>query len=111
MSCFYSACEFFVFPSLYEGFGIPVVEALKCGAPLLLSDRTSIPEVAGDCAFYFNPENEDDFLTVFREALESGEKVREFRARGMERAARFTWERTAAEVLALYDKIGDRKVK
>jgi glycosyltransferase involved in cell wall biosynthesis len=110
LSSFYSSCDFFVFPSLYEGFGIPVAEALKCGAPLLLSDRTSIPEVAGDCAFYFDPENENDFLAVLREALESGEKVQEFRVRGMERAARFTWERTAADVLALYQKIGDRKV-
>ena len=56
------------------------------------------------------PENENDFLAVLREALESGEKVQEFRVRGMERAARFTWERTAADVLALYQKIGDRKV-
>jgi glycosyltransferase involved in cell wall biosynthesis len=106
LSCFYSACQLFVFPSLYEGFGIPVVEALKCGARLLLSDRTSIPEVAGDCAFYFNPENEDDFLTVFGEALEHSEPGCEFRSRGMERAARFTWESTAAGVLALYDRIG-----
>jgi hypothetical protein len=73
---------------------------------LLLSDRTSIPEVAGDCAFYFNPEKEDDFLTVFGEALEQSEPGCEFRSRGMERAARFTWERTAAGVLALYDRIG-----
>jgi glycosyltransferase involved in cell wall biosynthesis len=105
LSCLYSACQLFVFPSLYEGFGIPVVEALKCGARLLLSDRTSIPEVAGDCAFYFNPENEDDFLTVFGEALEQSDPGCEFRSRGMERAARFTWERTAAGVLALYDRI------
>lgn len=107
LSDFYAACQFFVFPSLYEGFGIPVVEAMKVGAPLIVSDRTSIPEVAGDCAFYFDPEDEDDFLSVLGEALEDQEKVRSFRARGFERAANFTWERTAAQVLALYGKIGN----
>lgn len=109
LSCFYSACQLFVFPSLYEGFGIPVVEAMKCGSPLLLSDRTSIPEVAGKCAFYFNPENEDDFLTAFGEALERSVHGHELRTRGKERAARFTWERTAAGVLALYDRINGQK--
>jgi glycosyltransferase involved in cell wall biosynthesis len=109
LSCFYSTCQLFVFPSLYEGFGIPVVEAMKCGAPLLLSDRTSIPEVAGNCAFYFNPENEDDFLVAFGEALERSLKGREIRTRGKKRAARFTWERTAAGVQALYDRIDGQK--
>jgi glycosyltransferase involved in cell wall biosynthesis len=99
---FYSACQFFVFPSLYEGFGLPILEAMKCGAPLLTSKSSSIPEVAGDCAFYFDPNVEEEMEDMFWEAMESSDRVEELRRKGMLRAEQFTWCAGARKVLDLY---------
>jgi glycosyltransferase involved in cell wall biosynthesis len=104
LACFYSACDFFVFPSLYEGFGLPVLEALSCGAPVLSSSVTSIPEVSGDCAFYFDPRNENDLVNVFWESFEDRKGIEERRNLGYEWVARFSWEKAAREIIALYSE-------
>ena len=92
-----------VFPSLYEGFGLPPLEALACGCPVASSDRGSLPEVLGAAAVLFDPEDPAAIAAGVSEALE---RASELGARGIERAAAFTWEATARahdEVYALAD--------
>jgi glycosyltransferase involved in cell wall biosynthesis len=106
LSCFYSACDFFVFPSLYEGFGLPVLEAMKCGAPLLVSNCSSVPEVAEDAGFYFNPKLPENLVEVFWEAFGDREGVQARREIGIERASKFTWSAAAGIIHGLYDRYG-----
>jgi len=101
---FYSACEFFVFPSLYEGFGLPVLEAMKCGAPLLISQTSSLPEVAGGCAHYFNPEEMESLVETFWKAYENPVAVESLRSQGLERAKQFSWSAAAQQIHSLYNQ-------
>lgn len=93
MSALYSGAEMFVFPSLYEGFGIPVLEAMKCGLPVICSNASSLPEVIGDCGIQINPYSDDELIS----AMEKMYYDREFRenciAKGLERAKLFTWKK------------------
>jgi glycosyltransferase involved in cell wall biosynthesis len=107
LSQFFSACDFFVFPSLYEGFGLPVLEAMKCGAPLLISRSSSLPEVAGDCAHYFDPAESDSLVSAFLDAYENSQKVDVLRKRGLERAKRFSWRAAAERIQMLYSRYGN----
>jgi glycosyltransferase involved in cell wall biosynthesis len=102
LMCFYSACDYFVFPSMYEGFGLPVLEALKCGARVITSNSSSIPEVAGDCAAYFDPAGEDELVRVFWESRENEIITRERRKKGFRQAERFSWGQAAQQVVDLY---------
>ncbi|HEV2619920.1 MAG TPA: glycosyltransferase family 1 protein [Acidobacteriaceae bacterium] len=96
------ASEIFVYPSLYEGFGIPVLEALACGAPTLTSDNSSLREVAGDAALLVNPESVED-ISLKIEMLLSDSAMREsLRAKAIRQAAKFDWARMAQETLQTY---------
>ncbi len=97
-----AACTLFVYPSLYEGFGLPVLEALACGAPLITSNTSSLPEVAGDAAVLIDPLSTDALTTAIDELLRSPERRAELKRRGPQQAAQFTWERTAAMTLEVY---------
>lgn len=101
----YSGASLFVFPSLYEGFGLPVLEAMACGAPVLCSDRASLPEVGGGAAAYVNPEDSGAIAAAVRELAASPERLASMRAAGLRRAALFSWEHTAAQTLALYREL------
>jgi glycosyltransferase involved in cell wall biosynthesis len=92
----YRGATAFLHPSLYEGFGYAVLEAMACGAPVIASDATSIPEVTGDAALLCDPRSTDAFAAALRRVLEEQGLADELRRRGLERAAAFTWERTAA---------------
>ena len=100
-----------VFPSLYEGFGLPVVEAMACGIPVLTSNTTSLPEVAGDAAILVNPESVDEIKTGI-EKLVSDQALREnLIAKGLERAKLFSWDGVAARVQAVLDEVPVRHEK
>ncbi|HEV8540370.1 MAG TPA: glycosyltransferase family 1 protein [Nitrospiraceae bacterium] len=101
----YSHADLFVFPSIYEGFGMPVLEAMACGAPVITSNRTALPEVAGDAAILVNPEDADELADAIVRVLRDQTLRTELRARGFDRAKQFTWERAARRTLALYREL------
>ena len=94
--------QLFVFPSLYEGFGLPVLEAMARGVPVACSNASSLPEVAGDAALLFDPRDELAIAEALRRLLDDGALREQLRARGLARAREFTWERTARLTLHSY---------
>lgn len=105
MRLLYTHADLFVFPSIYEGFGMPVLEAMACGTPVITSDRTSLPEVAGDAAILVNPEDAEVLAEAIVRVLNDQTLRSELRARGFERVKQFTWERAARRTLALYREL------
>lgn len=101
----YRQATAFIFPSLYEGFGIPVLEAFACNCPCVLSDRSSLPEVAGSAALYFDPENPDSIREAVSRLLNSPDLRQELIRKGRERLRQFSWEKTVRETLALYQDL------
>jgi glycosyltransferase involved in cell wall biosynthesis len=102
LRCFYESTAAFVFPSRYEGFGLPPLEAMACGAPVVTSNVSSLPEVAGDAAILVNPENVFDIVRGIKEALLDEPMRAELISRGRVQAAKFSWEKAARQVLEIY---------
>jgi len=100
----YATAGAFVFPSLYEGFGLPVLEAMRRGVPVACSDRSSLPEVAGDAALLFDPERPAEIAAAIERLLTDRAEADRLREAGRRRAARFTWEATARETLRSYER-------
>jgi len=98
----YGRAEAFVFPSLYEGFGIPILEAFACGCPTLVANASCFPEIAGDAALYFDPTSRDDLVAALRRVLGDASLRTSLRAAGTARVKAFTWENTARATLAAY---------
>jgi glycosyltransferase involved in cell wall biosynthesis len=101
----YGAAEALVFPSLYEGFGFPVAEAMACGCPVITSNVSSLPEVAGGAALLVDPASVDEISAAMRRILEDPALRERLKNDGLTQAARFTWERNAAEVFSILHKI------
>jgi glycosyltransferase involved in cell wall biosynthesis len=96
----YSAATVVALVSLYEGFGLPALEAMACGAPVLVSDRGSLPEVTGDAAIMIDPRDTRAIAVGLRSLLDPTERNR-WRERGRRRAARFTWQQTGRDTLEI----------
>lgn len=100
----YSAAELFVYPSVYEGFGMPVLEAMACGTPVMASDTSSLPEVIGPVGILLPPTNVEVWTKMLTKLLSDQDLRIELSARGRKRAGHFTWENTARETVASYYK-------
>ena len=95
----YQAADIFVFPSLYEGFGLPILEAMACGTPVACSRISSMPEVAGDAAILFDPNEESSIASAIGSIICGTDLRKDLSARGLERSRQFSWARTAAQTL------------
>ncbi len=98
----YSMADVFVYPSLYEGFGLPVVEAMACGTPVVTSNVSSLPEVAGDAALLVDPESVEEIAAAIRRLVEDSHFAQSLRERGFERARAFSWESAAGKALEVF---------
>lgn len=107
----YSGASAFVFPSLYEGFGLDPLEAMACGAPVICSNRTSLPEVVGDAAISLDPDDLPAMVEAMYNVLTSDELSADLKARGLARAKLFSWRKTASETLKVYEEAVIRKKK
>ncbi len=101
----YNAADLFVYPSLYEGFGLGPLEAMACGTPVVVSNRASLPEVVGDAGLLVDAEDTQGLADAVGEVLDSPALAWQCRARGLERAATFSWERTARETAQVYRSV------
>jgi glycosyltransferase involved in cell wall biosynthesis len=101
----YSGATLFVFPSLYEGFGLPVLEAMACGTPVVCSNSSSLPEIVGDAAIMLDPLDQEAWLATIRELLQSEALREKMRAKGLQRARMFSWEETARRTWEAYLRI------
>lgn len=103
-----SLAEALLFPSLYEGFGLPVLEAFAAETPVIASSATSIPEVAGDAALLIDPVDESGWSEAMEAVANGGGMVDQLRARGRVRARQFSWDETAARLISLYEQVAGR---
>lgn len=105
---FYSAADIFVFPSLYEGFGLPILEAMACGTPVVASNAASLPEVAGEAGLLVDPNAPECLAETVARLLTDQELSRTLRQRGLERVRHFTWEHTAEKVWVVYKSLMEK---
>lgn len=101
----YSSAEFFAYPSLYEGFGLPIVEALACGTPVLTADNSCLPEAGGPGAFYVNAEDVDGIAAGILQLIGDNELRNRLRTAGQAHAQQFTWQRSAEQLLGAYEHL------
>lgn len=105
LALFYNMADLFVFPSLFEGFGLPPLEAMACGTPVVSSNAASLPEVVGDAALTIDPLNTEELLKALLSLLSDQSLAAKMSEKGLQRAAQFTWERTARETIAVYERV------
>lgn len=101
---FYNGAEVFVYPSLYEGFGLPPLEAMQCGIPVVTSNISSIPEIVGDSCLLANPYSIDSISDSMLLLLSDRDEWQKYSLMGMEKAKEYSWQKTAAETLEVYEK-------
>ncbi|MFA6888197.1 MAG: glycosyltransferase family 1 protein [Candidatus Woesearchaeota archaeon] len=107
----YRNASLFLFPSLYEGFGFPVLEAMACGCPVICSNKTSLPEIAGDAAISFDGYNYQDLANKIIKVLSDKKMQKLMTVNGIQQAKQFTWEKCAKETTKIYKKVYDEYYK
>jgi len=103
----YSGATCFVYPSIFEGFGLPPLEAMQCGTPVIIGNRTSLPEVVGDAAFAVDPFDVNAIAGAIEQILNKPALRDELRVRGLERAKMFDWHETARRTLRVYEQVAN----
>jgi glycosyltransferase involved in cell wall biosynthesis len=101
----YNLATVFVMPSLYEGFGLPVLEAMACGCPVITSKEGSLPEVAGDAAYYVSAYDMDDIADGIEKVFNDDNLQKELKQKGLEQVKKFSWKTTAEETLKVYENV------
>ena len=101
----YNRAEALVFPSLYEGFGLPVLEAMACGCPVICSNTTSLPEVAGEAALLVERKDEEVIAEAMRRIVEDDNLRQSLAQKGVQRATLFDWRKTVVETVLAYREI------
>ncbi|MBI3315984.1 MAG: glycosyltransferase family 4 protein [Candidatus Omnitrophica bacterium] len=101
----YNLADLFVLPSWYEGFGLPVLEAMACGTPVIASDRTSLPELVGDAGKTFDPYRVDALEPLIYNVLKNNELRENMRRAGLQRVKRFSWQKTAEATVKVYEEV------
>jgi len=104
----YQQADVFVLPSRYEGFGLPVLEAMACGTPVICSNTSSLPEVAGDAALMMDPSNPDSLTEAMRRLIQDPALRAEMSRKGLAQAESFTWDETARQTLSAYEAVAAR---
>jgi glycosyltransferase involved in cell wall biosynthesis len=107
----YTGAQALVFPSLYEGFGLPVLEAMTCGTPVTCSSTSSIPEVVEDAALRFDPDRVESIVDALRCLLSDADLCATLQRRGFEQATKFSWGRVATETEAVYEVVSKHVVR
>ncbi|MCM8764174.1 MAG: glycosyltransferase family 4 protein, partial [Candidatus Omnitrophica bacterium] len=102
LACLYNGAEAFVFPSLYEGFGLPVLEAMACGCPVITSNVSALPEVAGNAAILVNPYSIEQLVEAMEKVLQNFYTRERMRMEGLKRAKDFSWEKSARQMIEVY---------
>lgn len=105
LEALYAGASLFLYPSIYEGFGLPPIEAMASGVPVLVANRSCLPEVCGDAAGYVDPDDPTGFADAIVHALTDSDWRRRARIRGLDRAARFTWDRCASATVGIYRSV------
>lgn len=105
LACLYSGARVLVYPSLYEGFGLPVLEAMSCGCPVICSRTSSLPEVSGDAAVLIDPYDPDDCAQAVEKVVCDTAYRNDLQAKGYKRAAEFSWQNTAIRTLEVFDSV------
>jgi glycosyltransferase involved in cell wall biosynthesis len=105
LACLYSLADAFVYPSVYEGFGLPPLEAMQCGTPVIVGKTSSLPEVVGDAAVLVDPRSPAELEVALADLLGSAERRRALRQAGLAQAALFSWSSTAQHTAAIYRAI------
>jgi len=101
----YSGADVFCLPSHYEGFGLTALEAMACGVPVVVSERSSLPEVVGEAGILINPDRPESIAEGLQHVLGNSDVSAELTRRGIKQAAKFSWRKTAEETLAVYEKV------
>jgi glycosyltransferase involved in cell wall biosynthesis len=107
----YSGATVFAFPSLYEGFGMPVLEAMACGAPVITSRVSALPEVVGDAGVLVDPYSEPAISEAMGELLTSPKKRADLSTRGRARSRDFSWRQVAEQTVQVYEQVGGQQVR
>jgi glycosyltransferase involved in cell wall biosynthesis len=101
---FYNSLNLFVFPSYYEGFGLPVIEAMACGVPVMASNTSSLAEIAEDAGILIDPKKPEDAINQIKDIMKSPKLQKKLQKKGIERAKEFKWDKTASETFKTYKK-------
>jgi glycosyltransferase involved in cell wall biosynthesis len=109
MAAMYSAARSFVFPSLYEGFGLPPLEAMACGTPVAVSNISSLPEICGNSAEYFDPNNPEDICKAMHQTFDNEERRNALIQSGLEHVKTFSWDKMTRSILGLYAQFDKEK--
>jgi len=101
----YSGADFFVYPSLYEGFGLPVLEAMACGTPVITSNISSLPEIVGQAGLLINPKSQTELETAILKLVKTPNLCRQYSKKGIVKARQFNWPACAQKTLDLYHQV------